>query len=92
LGRLGYAYSASGRRDDALAILKELEAQPENARVYAHLAILHAGLGDKRRALECLDKSARRRESEVIFIAVEPHYSSLQSEPAFQALRKQIGI
>ncbi len=92
LGRLGYAYSADGRRADALALLKQMEAQPENERVYAHLAMLHAGLGNKRQALECLEKSAQRRETDVIFIAVEPHYSTLKDEPAFQALRKRIGI
>jgi tetratricopeptide (TPR) repeat protein len=92
LGRLGYAYAAAGRRADALAVMAELEQLPEGARVYAHLATLYVGLGDKQRALECLEKSAQRRETEAVFAAVEPHYNPLHNEPRFQAIRKRIGI
>jgi TolB-like protein/Tfp pilus assembly protein PilF len=92
LGRLGYAYAGAGRRPEALKILAELEAHGETARVYAHMASVYVGLGDTERALSCLEKSAERREAEAVFIAVEPHYKPLHTEPRFAALRKRIGI
>jgi hypothetical protein len=56
------------------------------------LAGLSLALGDKRRTLDLLERTADKRLSQVIFLNVDPRYDSLRSNPRFQNLVRRIGL
>ncbi len=88
---LGYAYAAAGRTDDARAVLKELEAHRREQYVsWFGTALIHDALGEKAPALAALQRAFEDR-------AVELHdqhapFKTIASEPAFQAVIRQVGL
>lgn len=90
LGRMGYAYALAGNVEKAHALLAELARTGHAAAI--HSAFICVGLGDKKRALEFLQKSADRREADLIFAGFEPIFDSLRADPEFLALMKRIGL
>jgi TolB-like protein/DNA-binding winged helix-turn-helix (wHTH) protein/Tfp pilus assembly protein PilF len=49
-------------------------------------------LGDKRKALDYLDKAFAARESSLEFLNVTPEFRDLRSEPRFQELVRKVGL
>jgi adenylate cyclase len=90
---LGYAYGATGRRDEALEVLANLDQLaktryiPPSAQAYVYL-----GLGQKDIALDWLEKAYAERDTEMIFLMVDPPLAPLRNEPRFQALLKKVGL
>jgi len=90
---LGYAYGVTGHRDEALEVLAKLEQLaktryvPASAKAYVYL-----GLGQKEIALDYLDQAYAERDTEMIFLKVDPPFTPLRNEPRFQALLKKIGL
>jgi serine/threonine-protein kinase len=86
-GYLGNAYARAGRREEAEQIA---QAQKEYA---FHQAIAFAGLGDKDRTLEALDRFATlgpvRLGREVLN---NPEFGLIRGDPRVQALRKKVGL
>jgi TolB-like protein/Flp pilus assembly protein TadD/class 3 adenylate cyclase len=93
LGYLGYGYAVTGRRADALKILQRLDDMEKRryvsrfARVY-----IYAGLGDKDKAFEWLEKAYQERADSLAWFRNEPESKSLQSDPRFAALMRKIGF
>jgi hypothetical protein len=80
----------AGRRDEALAKARALES-----RLYVPaegVAAIYAGLGDREAAFTWLDRAVDTRGVGLIFLAVEPMYESLRSDPRFQQLVRRIGL
>jgi TolB-like protein/Flp pilus assembly protein TadD len=86
LGFLGYAYARVGRREDAekLAV-----ASPQNL---FNQAIIFAGLGDKDRIFETLDRAAVTGPSRIGRELALPEYALLRGDPRLKALRKKVGL
>ena len=55
-------------------------------------SILYAQLGEKDRALECLEKAYEQRSLFMMEIAVEPAFDSLRPDPRFQDLLHRVGL
>jgi len=92
LSTLGYLYGVSGRREDALGILRELEERMRQGYVPSGaLAQVWAGLGEKDRALDLLEE-AYGEGSLWPEIGVDPLFATLRSEPRFQALLAKLGL
>jgi tetratricopeptide (TPR) repeat protein len=93
LGYLGYGYAVTGRRADALKILQRLDDMEKRryvsrfARVY-----IYAGLGDKDKAFEWLEKAYQERADSLAWFRNEPESKGLQSDPRFAALMRKIGF
>jgi TolB-like protein/DNA-binding SARP family transcriptional activator len=86
-GLLGYALARSGQRQEALAILAQLvnHAQRTNQGAF-EVAVVHAGLGDRDRAFQWLDRSKNDFSlSENIML---PVFDDLHADPRFERLRK----
>jgi hypothetical protein len=49
-------------------------------------------LGDKRTALDLLEKAYEIRDVNLAWIKVDHHYDSLRSEPRFIALLQKVGL
>jgi serine/threonine-protein kinase len=90
---LGNLYAASGRRAEALAILKQVQAKDQAGVSSAYsLALIHTGLGDKAKALDLLEKAYEARENSVPYLMVDPRFEGLRKEPRFTALFAKLKI
>ena len=90
---LGQAYGMCGRRSEAQQILQALMAKSKDQYVGSvNIARIYAGLGDRNRAFEYLDRAYRKYASEWPFHLVDPMWDSLRSDPRFVALLKRVGL
>ena len=90
---LAHALAVAGRRDDARRMLAEMERDSERRHVSAHnLALIHAGFGDRARAIEALHEARKERSSQLPYLAVEPRFRELRSEAAFLRLVRELAL
>ncbi len=78
---------ARGERAQALTVLAELEKRA--AEMYVSgctLALLHLACGQRERALEQLERSWQDRDWWIMWLATDPNWDSLRSDPRFQRL------
>jgi tetratricopeptide (TPR) repeat protein len=93
LSSLGYAYAVTGRRAEALRILKEIEAQYERGEALGmYLAAVYAGLGDKEQAFAWLEKDFRQHSGTLTFITWYYPYDNLRADPRYADLMRRIGL
>ena len=94
VGRMGYLYAVSGRREEARVIVDTLRARYRKGRSDEpyDLAIVYAGLGEKEKALDWLDTAYAERSSWVTFVKVSPELDTLRNEPRFQALLGKLAL
>ena len=89
---LGYGYAITGKRTEANAIVKELEekyARKESLATY--VAAVYAGLGNKDKAFEWLEKAFQNKE-DLAVIRWRIHYESLRDDPRYKDLLKRMGL
>jgi hypothetical protein len=55
-------------------------------------AVVYAGLNDRKRALDWLEKSRDERFNWLPFVQVDPVFKSLRSEARFMDLVKSLGL
>jgi len=90
-GLLGYAYAISGDRPKAEQLLRPLEEMAKRQYVSSTaFAMIYLGLGEKRKAMDWLEKSYEDQESACWYLTVEPIYDSVRNEPRFQALVQKV--
>lgn len=85
-GFLGYAYARSGRRADA----ERLAAK--HANFPSRLVLIHAGLGDRDRAFEALERMAAGRDPRVGDYLTYPEVAPLRGDPRLAAFRKKLRL
>jgi adenylate cyclase len=92
-GWLGYAYAAAGERAKAEALIAELN-QTSSRRFVSPIctAIIYLGLGEKRRALEGLEKAYEARSQFLQFLKVGRMFDPLRSDPRFIELLKKVHL
>ena len=83
-GYLGYAYARSGRREEAEKLAMSLSPHQR--------AVIFAGLGDKERTLEALDRMAVVGPVRMGWILDLPELALLRGDPRLKALRKRVGL
>ena len=90
---LGYGYAVSGRRAEALAILKELEAKYERHEALGQdLGAVYAGLGDKDQAFAWLEKDFQARSGLLVRTRWQFPFESLRSDPRLAELLRRMGL
>ncbi len=93
LSGLAQAYALSGNQAGAVKILRQLETPSTAAFVSPwDLSTIYVALGDKTRAIDLLQKAANERVGWVVRLGVDPAFDSLQGEPQFQRLIREVGI
>ena len=93
LDRLGYAYAVAGRKSEALETLAELQALAERKYMPPHsIAHIYAGLGEKERAFQWLEKAYAGRDDGLTQLKVDPLFDSLRSDPRFIDLVRRVGL
>ena len=91
LSFLGYGYAAAGRRVEAQKVLDKLNELSKRKYVPAlHRAIIYAGLVEKDKAFEWLEKAYEERYT--IAIKVNPVFDPLRSDPRFKDLLRRMNL
>ena len=83
---LGYAYGRAGRRADAEKLAVEVAPN-----AYSQ-AIIYAGLGDKDRTLQALDRVAGLGAARIGQALNSPEFALLRGDPRVKVLRKKVGL
>ena len=90
---LAHAYAVAGDKPQALKLLAELQELSKRRIVDSfEFAIVYAGLGDKDRAFEFLDKGYDERPSNLENLKSDPRMNPLRSDPRYQELLLRMGL
>ena len=90
---LGLAHALAGNRSEALKLAGELNEQSKQRYVSPfNLAVIYGGLGDKRRAMEWLEKAYDERSVSLNLLKVSPAFISLREDPRFVAMVRSLGM
>jgi TolB-like protein/DNA-binding winged helix-turn-helix (wHTH) protein/Tfp pilus assembly protein PilF len=88
---LANAYAVSGRKEEAMKIVKDLEIrQRQDSSTDASIALIYVGLGDNDRAMIWLNKAYQARFNPSILM--RPVFDPLRSDSRFQDLLHRIGL
>ncbi len=92
LADLGYGYGVAGKRTEANAIAKELEQKySKKDSSGMDVAGVYAGLGEKDKAFEWLEKSFQTKE-ELGIIRWRIPFEPLRDDPRYKDLLKRMGL
>ena len=93
LSHLGYAHAKSGRKDDALKVIAELDqASPGKPDHDYEIGMVHVGLGDKEKAFAALDRAIANQATELLWINVDYRTGDLRIDPRFALILERLGI
>jgi len=85
-GYLGYALARAGRREDAEKVAVEISPNPFNQ------ALVFAGLDDKARTLDALERMAALGPVRIGRALTFPEFAFVRGDPRVRALRKKVGL
>jgi len=89
LADLGNTYATAGLRDEAVATRERLTKQNVASSHY-HLATIHAGLGDRDRALRELALAVESHSWFLVQLAVDPQWDGLRGDARFEEMRARV--
>ena len=93
LGHLGNAYARTGHRSEADHIIVELEDHLRKSGVGAYeIALVYAGLNEKDRAFEWLNKCISLHDKGLGYLLVDPLLAPLKDDPRYLQLARKVGI
>ncbi|HEX6308666.1 MAG TPA: BTAD domain-containing putative transcriptional regulator [Longimicrobiales bacterium] len=87
------ALANAGRRERALALLRQLEQREGSDYVPPYeMAKIYNALGDTPAALASLERAYEHRSHSIAFLAVDPQLARLHAEPRFRSLVERTGL
>jgi serine/threonine protein kinase/tetratricopeptide (TPR) repeat protein len=93
IAALGHAYALQGDRNKAEMTLDELRKLSKERYISPYwFAQIYVGLGDKDEALNWLEKAYQDHSGPMIWLKVEPLFSSMRGDARFQDLLHRIGL
>jgi TolB-like protein/Flp pilus assembly protein TadD len=93
LGDLGHIYAVVGKRNEALAVVKELEQKHARHEALGQfVAAVYVGLGEKDKVYEWLEKDFAVRNGKLPEIAWQMPFESIRDEARFKDLLRRIGL
>jgi len=88
---LANAYAVSGRKEEAMKVVKDLESRrSQDSSTDSNIALIYIGLGDNARAMIWLNKAYQARFNPSILL--RPAFDPLRADPRFQDLLRRIGL
>jgi tetratricopeptide (TPR) repeat protein len=91
IAQAGYINGLMGNRREAEKLLDELLKLKQPAGNY-YVAIIYAGLGDKDKAFEYLERAFQQRELLVPYITIYPYFDFLRDDLRYKDLIRRIGL
>jgi serine/threonine-protein kinase len=93
IGTLGYIYAKAGKKDEAIKTLNQLLGLTKQGYALSvDIASVYAGLGDKDKAFEWLEKGYDEQNSSLGYLKIEFGWDNLRSDPRYTAMLKKIGL
>ena len=93
LSFLAQVYAASGKRDEAMKLLGQMNEIAKQRYIAAYnFAGVYAGLGDKDQAFQWLERSLQDRAWDITYLKVDPMFDNLHSDPRFADLVRRVGL
>ena len=93
LGDLGYVYAATGKRTEALTIIRQLEDKYERKQAIGqYIAPIFLGLGEKDKAFEWLEKDFQARDGKLPQIRWQLQFDSLRDDARYKDLLKRMNL
>ena len=90
---LGYTLAVSGKRDEALAVLRTLQVKYEKREAFgADVAAIYLGLGDKDQAFAWIEKDFQARSGRLGRVFYQVPFESLRDDPRYADLRRRMGM
>jgi serine/threonine protein kinase/Tfp pilus assembly protein PilF len=91
---LAHAYAATGKRAEAEKILRQFLRQSETSFVSPYMiATVYAGLGNKEKAFEYLEKAYQIRSTDLpYFLRADLRLDTLRSDPRFHDLLRRMNF
>jgi eukaryotic-like serine/threonine-protein kinase len=93
-GLMAYAYGMAGRKTEARQMLeatKSLIARRDDLDKF-WLACAYTGVGDKDRAIACLEQDCENHATTAVSLKSNPLFDSLRSEPRFVDLMRRVHL
>jgi len=88
---LGYAYAASGRRDEARKMVNRITRASKQEHFSPYMiATAYAGLGDKDQAFDWLERAYKSHDETMVMVKVDQHLDSLRSDRRFADLMRRL--
>ena len=93
LAQFGEALGLAGRREEALAVLEQLEQIARERYVMPyHFAYIHTGLGEDDKAMDVLERAAEERAGGIYGIKGSFLFTTLRPHPRFKALLRRMNL
>lgn len=93
LASLGHAYALAGRKAEAEEMLSKLQATAkQDKRALYGIALIYAGLNDKERAFEWLEKGLEARAVSIRNLRYDPDLNVLKADPRFDELLRRFDL
>jgi tetratricopeptide (TPR) repeat protein len=90
---IGHLYAVWGKTAEARKVLEELIHKSKQGYALAYeLAVIYAGLGEKDKALESLNKAYEDRSFWMVWVKGDPRLDGLRSDPRFTDLLRRMKI
>ena len=90
---IAHVFASLGNRGAAEKILEELLAASKTKYVSPYdIAVVYAGLDDKTRTFEWLNKAYDEHAALMVYMNSDPRLQPLRSEPPFQDLLRRMGL
>jgi Flp pilus assembly protein TadD len=91
-GYLAYAYARAGHRADAEKLMAEAPTLYPNRRGAFQFALAFAGLADKERTMEQLERMADLGPVRLGLDLTYPEFALVRGDPRVKTLRKKVGL
>ena len=93
LGHLGNLYARMGRSPEAHDLISRLEEHVQSDGVGRYeIALVYAGLGEKEKAFDWLEKSYDAHDKGLTYLKIDPCLDPLRSDSRFHNLLRRVGF
>jgi tetratricopeptide (TPR) repeat protein len=92
---LAYMYARMGEKQLARGMLAKVESlRNENKRYVSpcHLAVAYTAVGERDQAFKFLNDGLKERTFEMVYLTINPEYSSLRQDDRWRRLVRKVGL
>ncbi len=91
---LGMAYAQNGKRNEALAVIKQLEERfaKGDESASSSIANVYVELGEKEKTFEWLEKAFQVRDLGLTWLRIGPTFAPIRDDPRYKDLLKRMNL